>query len=173
MNHGRALHNDSVSGNNLHCHRYRWLSGDVLVRRGPAKVAGTSPIGDVPVWWATMLVRRAPDCAGTFGNIRAYQVIHLRRMPGVWARPRVSPVMWAPLAARPGKSPACEPDPSELGHVSPSGCTCTEHATRCCSLYRQLSFLGHHKLTIISKLIRPTSTRLKAFQFPRDMWAAS
>ena len=41
------------------------------------------------------------------------------------------------LAARPGKSPACEPDPGELGHVSPSACTCTEHATRCCSLYRQ------------------------------------
>ena len=43
--------------------RYRLnyaLYGDVFVRRGPTKVAGTSPIGDVPVWRVTLLVRRAP-----------------------------------------------------------------------------------------------------------------
>ena len=102
---------------------------------------------------------------------------YIRKVSRAWVNARrVSPPPCEPGHVSPPccppwqtKSLACEPDPSELGHVSPSGCTCTEHATRCCSLYRQLSFLGHHKLTIISKLIRPTSTRLKAFQFPRDM----
>ena len=37
---------------------WRYYS-NVIVRQGPAKVAGISPIGDVAVWRVTMLVRRA------------------------------------------------------------------------------------------------------------------